>query len=450
MKFKKLLLAALALSPICASAQRLVGLTNATYNHALTAFLNTDSTVYSYTGGNSYYDQALTNAYSYDLSGYYWKSRILKTYDMSGNVLTINTQTCDTPTTWVDVNETDYAYDGSNNVLSATQKTYNKTSGTWNLYVHQGYTYDSHNNMITDTVYYNAGKGYGPQSLTTYSYDASNHLTGYIGYGYYGGTWYTSTKGVYTVNSAGKILTDIESRYNGKKAVWVNSSQDTYTYDGSNNMLSDITQTWDTAAGGSWVNYLQQNWTYSGNDMITFDSASYVSSAWNPIEHDSMSYDGSHNMIARLNSTWRFAVGRYIYTTEWLNTYTAANKIESTTTNSWSTSSSSWYLQPAVDTRALYYYDLLSVHDVYNAGGSIKLYPIPANNFLTVNITWDKAQSALVGIYDLNGRPFAQWQAAAGTTYNTTVSTNSLPSGNYIIKVKGANGVVTERFTVVH
>jgi len=450
MKLKKLLLVTFALTPMFASAQRLVGLTNAIYNTAISDFLNTDSTVYSYTGTHAYYDQALNSTYSYALSGYFWNTRTLKTYDGSGNVTKINVQNCDTPSTWVDVSETDYTYDGSGNTTSISVQMYNKSTSTWYPYSRDGYTYDASNNMLTDTSYYNGGKGYGPQTLLSNTLDGSGHLVSSTYKTYFGGSWYNYVQDAYTVNGAGKILTDISQRYNSKKSVWTNSTQETYTYDGSNNILSYLYQTWDTAGGGSWQNNTMSTLTYSGSNVITLDTATYSGGAWAPQTHDSMSYDASNNMIAEIFQYYSSSISKYVNSTLISNTYNASNKITTSTLSRWNFPGWGYNTSKGLGTQARYYYETTDVPNVANAGGSIKLYPVPANNFLDINITWNKSQTAVIAIYDLNGKLYSQWQTANGGNYNTNIATNHLPAGSYILKVKGANGVITERFSVVH
>ena len=451
MKFKKLLIAALALSPICASAQKpnLLGLTHYTYNHALTAFLQTDSTVYSYSGSEAYpnYDQALTSDYSYALTGYYYASKINNTYDGSGNLLTSIKQICDTPSTWVNSTQDAYSYDASNNMILHVSMIWK--SGAWAVTSREGSTYNGSNDQITDTLYYNGGKGYGPQSLVRSTYDGSHHLLSDSTYGYYGGTWYTSGRDIYTITS-GKTSNWLHTIYNGKKSAWINYSQDAYTYDGGGNLASDIYQRADST-GATFTNVEERAFSYSGPLLMTSDTSTWTSGAWVASTHDSLSYDVNGDKIAQVNSYWSSSISKFVYSTNEENTFDpTTHVILSTTVSMWNFPGWAYYTSKGLGSQTLYYYGPLGVHDVANAGGSIKLSPVPAINYVNLNLTWDAPQTAIIAVYDMTGKLCSQWQTARGTNYNATVPTTNLRAGNYIIKVKGDNGTISQQFSVIH
>jgi len=451
MKFKKLLIAALALSPICAIAQKpqLIGLTNSIYSHPLSDFLQTDSTVYTYSGTAVYpnYDQALTSNYSYALLGYYYASKINNTYDGSGNLLTSIRQTCDTPSTWVNATQDQYAYDASNNMIVHVNLVWK--SGAWAVNSREGMTYNSANDRITDTLYYN-NKGYGPKSLYHYTYDGSHNVVSDTGFGYYMGNWYTSSRDIYTI-TGGKTTNWLYTPYNGKKSAWINYSQDAYTYDGGGNLASDIYQRAADTTGTTFTNVEQRSFSYTGPLMMSNDTATWNGSAWVPSTHDSLSYDASGNKIAQVNSYWSSGISKFVYATNEENTFDpTSNVILTSTVSLWNFPGWAYATSKGLGSQARYYYGTTGVHDVANAGGSLKLSPVPAINYVNLDLTWDAPQSAIIAVYDMTGKLCSQWQAARGTKYNASVPTANLQAGNYIIRIQGANGVISQQFSVIH
>jgi hypothetical protein len=80
----------------------------------------------------------------------------------------------------------------------------------------------------------------------------------------------------------------------------------------------------------------------------------------------------------------------------------------------------------------------------------LSLYPVPANNELSLDLQWDKVQKATVSITDLQGRVWQQWTLPAVQQYKEKVALNSLPSGNYVLRISGSeNARVTQPFTVL-
>ena len=79
----------------------------------------------------------------------------------------------------------------------------------------------------------------------------------------------------------------------------------------------------------------------------------------------------------------------------------------------------------------------------------VKVFPNPAQDFVTVKVTTERAGSARVQLMTIDGRVLrdAQLSLSAGGG-QTTLNTNDLPAGMYLVQVTGANRVSTTKVTI--
>ncbi len=88
-----------------------------------------------------------------------------------------------------------------------------------------------------------------------------------------------------------------------------------------------------------------------------------------------------------------------------------------------------------------------NVTELKKQGGTLQLYPVPANNTLNVSINWKEAQPYTLTIADMQGRVNMQYNSK---NTNETIDVSMLPEGVYNIILKGDKGAVQHgRFSVV-
>jgi hypothetical protein len=82
----------------------------------------------------------------------------------------------------------------------------------------------------------------------------------------------------------------------------------------------------------------------------------------------------------------------------------------------------------------------------HNGTSSLKLYPVPANNQLNVNLGV-VANNTHIEIYDMLGKKLAEQFVIDGAT-SLTLDLSMFAAGNYFLKVVGNNGQKTVKFSV--
>ena len=85
------------------------------------------------------------------------------------------------------------------------------------------------------------------------------------------------------------------------------------------------------------------------------------------------------------------------------------------------------------------------------AAQKISLFPNPVSNELTLTLQLDNTSSeVLFEMLDINGRLIQQWRRENTQQTQIQVSTAALAEGTYMMRVRTAEGVRTERFVVQH
>ncbi|RYE26222.1 MAG: T9SS type A sorting domain-containing protein [Sphingobacteriales bacterium] len=87
------------------------------------------------------------------------------------------------------------------------------------------------------------------------------------------------------------------------------------------------------------------------------------------------------------------------------------------------------------------------VHELANAqNGALKLYPVPANNTLNIDIDGLQPQAYALSVIDMQGRILLQQTV---NSKHSTVNITALPAGAYTLMLKGDTGIQHSRFTIV-
>lgn len=117
--------------------------------------------------------------------------------------------------------------------------------------------------------------------------------------------------------------------------------------------------------------------------------------------------------------------------------------------NSWNTVDKKWVLNMLQN----YYYETYNPSTVANIGtqnSKLNLWPVPGNDVLNINISWDKNQPYTAVITDIAGRLHKQLNKTASSNTTEQINISALPAGTYNVSVHCENGSVhTSMFTVV-
>ena len=144
--------------------------------------------------------------------------------------------------------------------------------------------------------------------------------------------------------------------------------------------------------------------------------------------------------------------GSWVNLIEFTNTYNTAHQLTSSTGVSWNITG--FYEAAVGDPKYNYYYGSYSgtassgVKSVAGYDGSANIYPVPAQNMLHIDLTWNEAQQATITIYDVAGRVAKQWNAPYGTQYSNTIAVNDLATGTYLVKINGTQGQIVKQIMI--
>jgi hypothetical protein len=83
-----------------------------------------------------------------------------------------------------------------------------------------------------------------------------------------------------------------------------------------------------------------------------------------------------------------------------------------------------------------------------DALADLKLFPVPAKDYIHIQMQWTNAQPFSMGIYDMSGRLCQQWSEVAIKDYYRKVPTANLPAGVYMLRVAAEEGTLEKVFSV--
>ena len=386
-----------------------------------------DSTAYSYytsaRGGD------LNNTLKYDVStnwlflgdsAFSNNYKYLQTFDGNNNILTTIAQSWN-GTNWVNWSNIVYTYNSMGNVATITYQSWGGTS--WSNIGQDVYSYNTANQLYLDqyNVWNSLTTSFLPSNQRIFYYDGSGRLiqevdqtynTGSSLYEYSAETSYsyslitnTTTHSMWdgsafvadnmyteTSDSSGDLLTRLYQTFNG--SVWVNQTLSVYSGFSGTLPGVQINQSWDTTGGGFWANNRKYMYAYNGFGQMT----SSIAESWNP------------------GVGWQFASG----------------------------DPASFYFYETYDPSST------SVKNVANNFGSVNVFPVPAQNMLHVDLNWNEAQSATIGLYDMSGKQISNLNVPFGSKFNGSIPVNNLANGMYVIKISGTQGQIVKQVVVAH
>jgi YD repeat-containing protein len=426
---RKMLLLTLALPVILGQAtfaqqSRLVSQAHWANNGA--TFTPVDSTNYNYSSGRGgdlthhlNFDNSTT--WSFDTGGVHNQMYYIQTFDAHNNVTSEIAEIWNTTTSaWDLFSNTLFTYNSANQATTMILQTWNGVS--WTPVSQDVYTYFSNGKLQTDQyqTWNSLTTMFDPTSQKTYYYDPSGNLINETDNNFVLGTPIYTSQWVNTFSATNQLLTTTMNTWSG--TAWQPMNLTTNTYDTSGNLINKVQQTYDVPSA-SWMNSTQD--VYSNFKAGTHLPQTDVLQHWD----------------ATSTGTWA-------NTMEFTNTYNSFNQLTSTTGMSWNIVGIFEFALG--DPMANYHYGTYSsaVKNVTNAGGDAKIYPVPAQNTLHIDLKWDVAQAATITITDAKGSVVRQWNAPMGLEYSSAVSVDNLSVGVYFIKINGAEGQIVKSLVV--
>jgi hypothetical protein len=186
-------------------------------------------------------------------------------------------------------------------ILTRPQNLAETALSDWKTYTEHYYTYDKHDNMVSDL--YKEWDGNAIHIyLDTYTYNRQKHTnhdlqppctdTAWL-------NWYR-----HTYNPQNNIAGDVRQTWNGTK--WVNLYQNTFHYDSNKIMDTNLSQMWDSTSA-HWVNWTKISRAY----CVKNNTSNETDQNWNCNLHTwvndalyNVTYNQSHAVIGNIRSYW--------------------------------------------------------------------------------------------------------------------------------------------------
>lgn len=94
------------------------------------------------------------------------------------------------------------------------------------------------------------------------------------------------------------------------------------------------------------------------------------------------------------------------------------------------------------------YFEITSIEDPMINNVELKVYPNPATDYVYISIESDEIKSALIQLYDLDGKMVLneQWQYIEGPF---KINLDGLASSQYILKVSAKSGKLLQTYKII-
>lgn len=268
-----------------------------------------------------------------------------------------------------------------------------------------------------------------------YTLNAAGDITEMFIVDWQSNAWDTVHIQTLTYNANNQLLTTTDSLHGGFQV-------STYSYD----QLGRL----DTLASGSRqsINSMQ---TYSYNatgDTTIVLFQQQRGAGWYILDKRIYAYDSHHNntgYIDLLPDTSGGWVNDRLYTT----TFDSYDMITSSTQLQWDTSGI-WIPGTGDQMRHYYYAPFTIPSGIADISiGDARIYPVPAADMLSLDLTWPDAQVSTAMIYDMTGRSYYSATLPCTASYHGYIPLHGLPAGLYTLHVEGANAAVSRTFNIV-
>jgi hypothetical protein len=427
----------LALSILQTNAQtpkigaRLIGLTNTTYSLS-NGWVPTDSNTYAYHDTET--SDMKTGVYKYDSSIQYVYSASASVYNIhlkrtQGFLPSDSISNYDeylwvlgTPPTWNRTKHIDLVFNNATG-LDTTRIATDYTTNVTDFYKY----YYNTSNLLSEMLHYKnvpPSTGFDTLEEYLYSYDGSNNL-------------------VYATHKHFMIPPDDS---------FVNSDQIEYRYDALNEDTMEIYSNWNMPFG-PWLLNVIVKYKYDGSKRVVEKTTSSfsISTGLTPYSKDSIFYNSDGNVMMVKDLLYNTTTSAFEYNQETVWTYDTTWKNNPKVMQTYSWSGGTWQPLNGQDNQTRYWYEEYPtlVNTISKPQADLILYPVPATNFLNVQIKWNTPQAFTIAIFDCQGRLLMQQGKNATDNFKNIIPLSQLPAGDYLFRVSCQSGTISQHFNII-
>lgn len=244
------------------------------------------------------------------------------------------------------------------------------------------------------------------------------------------------------------LITIRDYEYDQSSSSWIKSYLLSMTYNTSNKLISELDQFWEPASS-SWENDTKIEYVWNGsNQEVSKTSSNWNSSLTNWVlnEKDSFQYSTSSYPSVKIHQSWNGTTSSLENDMKDEYTYNSSNQILQDHLSIWDGSTLSW-----IDySNNNFYYETFipeGIKETVSASGSMKLFPVPSTGMLHIDGRWNVTQASTLQINDVTGKLMKQMNLPSLTSFSESIDISSLPAGNYILKLHGEKGIMTQLIT---
>ncbi len=311
------------------------------------------------------------------------------------------------------------------------------------------YTYDSIGRLVKAS-YYNGEHRHDPYySSSVYLYDSNNLLSeiNTNGSGSVHLPPYPPRKTIYSYDSAKNVISILQQYMDTIQQVYINIRKDSFVYDGGNVLIEKWLEDWQNSA---WQTKYKYEYTYSPPLTKPVEILlSYYDTGTTPfsITKQLITYNSLNDTVAIIVQSYKQSVFVNFSKVEY--SYNIYNQPDKIIDSRWDTTSSSW---DAPHTRRQHIYEVYwptSIPEKIAETGSIKVYPNPAINNISITLPQMTKYAVRATIYDMQGKVVKDISELPGHNINYTVDISDQVQGNYIIKLSGKDIRASIPFSII-
>jgi hypothetical protein len=216
----------------------------------------------------------------------------------------------------------------------------------------------------------------------------------------------------------------------------------TLTYSGANILTTVLGQIW---TGTSWENDLKVDYTYNGsNQLTTTEYKEWNGASWDNLDRENRTYGAGPYPVTLVYQEWDGSM--YQNSDRNVFVFNASNQVTHDSSFTWDAMSNAW-VHANLTTYAYESFIPQSVQQLPELKGSLTIYPVPANEQLSITANWDEPQAVSAFIYDMSGRVMQHIQWPRSGNIHQTINISGLPAGSYLLSLQNEKGQRTQRFT---
>ena len=346
------------------------------------------------------------------------------------------------------------AFDAQNHILSNTEQSWNGSS--FDNFYRTVFTYNSGNQLTGTQQQWNTStSAWVNQFQDSFLYNVVNQRTAH----YYRvwddsltHAWHNSFRETYTYDGAGNRIIDLHQFWRAGTSAWIDWAKAIYSYNALHQLVTETYQGWDSASA---------SWKFTRDATHGYNSSNQQISI---VDRDSIGFHASglyHNVDSTVNISLNAAgypLTTVVYgwqSNSWINfkrfieTYNSNNQVISEYGTHWN--GSSWVIG-SLDYAYRYYYETYAegVANSISRNAILNLYPNPAKEMLSIDLTSQQSEANTVTIYDGAGRSVLHWQIPSSVHSMHQLNISSLPSGVYWLRLSNESGTLSRSFSIRH